>query len=683
VTREVTVGWLPVGHDPSIALVDETGVIAVAEEERYSQIKRGRFVTDPEWIFDVLAEFGVAPEEVTCLTVPNIVALQERRRPDSLRAVPRLGQARLVAAMVNRVVVGLPRLDSVEHHRHHLCHAASTYLASPHDRAAIVTVDGMGELETATTALGTDGHIETVETTTLPNSLGYIYQALSWWSGLTGGEREGKFMGLASWGSPARVEHLRHSFGDVIGGEFRVSDRLASAPTTASAWYAYTEAVLGPRRLGDPDTPDPVAADVAASIQVIVEEALLAYCAKARERTGSTNLCLAGGVFMNTVANGAIQRSGLFESVFVQPLASDNGLALGAALLSHRRRSATRRRWVMTTAALGTSIAHEEGLTDGAAVMVEEAAKRILAGEVIGWARGRAEVGARALGQRSVFADARDPTSGDRINHKLKRREHWRPFAPMVLEEDALEWGLSPSPFMTSVHRVPDQVRMAFPAVCHVDGTARVQTVPHDADPVLRALLLRIRDEIGVGICLNTSLNGPGMPIARTREQVLDLFGSSNLDAVVIGTDLLGRDDLPQRSRCLCGGDPIETLIELVAPEPGSCIEAHARSIHCVALSAATETSPLHSAAMPAFTGEEQVTVLVPTWIDLLAECAPRLTAWLTSFQDQFSSPITVVDSAGRRAGLADLAATGRPGLGGNASEVEIFWLAGVARWST
>lgn len=683
---DVTIGYLPVGHDPSIAIIDDSGVLAVAEEERYSRIKRGRFVTDPEWFFEVLGEFHIDPVRVTCLAVPNVVALQERRTLSSLEPVPRFGQARLVSAIVNRITARLPSLESVEHHRHHVCHAASAYLASPFDTAAVVTVDGMGELETASISLGSDGRLVRITATDLPDSLGYVYQALAWWSGLTGAEREGKFMGLASWGSPTQVDLMKDCFVDVLDdGSFRISENLAKVPVTTHAWYAYVTETLGPQRSGDPDVPDPVAADVAASIQVIIEEALLGYCGKARKLVMSENLCLAGGVFMNTVANGAIQRSGLFESVFVQPLASDNGLALGAGLLSHRRRSPHAGRWVMTSAALGTRLDHEEGLTPAAASMVDAVTERLLAGQVVGWARGRAEVGARALGQRSVLADARDPLTRDRINNKLKRRERWRPFAPVILEEDAIAWGVpTPSPFMTFVHSVPLEVRVRFPAVFHIDGTTRLQTVPRDADPVLRALLLRVRKEIGVGILLNTSLNGPGMPIVRTHEQVLDLLRTSELDCMVVGNDILERAGLAaEPSTCMCQRPQIETLVEVVSPDPSSCIESHAERVHRIQLSAPDASCPLQSVRDLALPRNATVTVLVPTWLDLLAECAPSLTAWLEQFQGQFSIPISVIDGSGRTVLLSDLTQTARPGLGGSASEIETFWLSGVARWST
>lgn len=679
-SSEVTVGYLPVGHDPSIAIVDDTGVLAVAEEERYSRVKRGRFITDPLWLFDVLSEFGVEPDDVTCLAIPNIAALQERRTTPSLVALPLFGQARTVSSIVNRVVARMSHLESVEHHRHHVCHAASTYLVSPFDSAAVVTIDGMGETETASISLGIDGRLERIESTELPNSLGYLYQALAWWSGLTGSEREGKFMGLASWAKPTQVDMLRERFMCTSDdGVLRVCDALARLPVTVAAWNEYVTQHLGPRRGGDPDMPDLLAADIAASVQVIVEEALFRYCERAGALTGAANLCLAGGVFMNTVANGALQRSGLFEDVFVQPLASDNGLALGAALLSHRRRSPKLVRWVMTTAALGTPVA-PYAVPASAADLVANIATRILSGQVIGWVRGRAEVGARALGQRSVLADARDPETPDRINHKLKRREKWRPFAPIILEEDAVAWGLRPSPFMTFVHPVPEYIRKQFPAVFHIDGSARLQTVGQEGDPLLRALLLHVREQIGTGILLNTSLNGPGMPIVRTTGQALDLLHTSGLDCLVVGDTIVERRDVESRAAlCTCGGLDIATLVELAPPEPGSCLEQHATTVHLVRLSMADDGSL--NAELPRFGSEESVTVLVPTWIDLLTECTPKLVEWLQRLQTLVPTPLVLVDANYRTATLADLVSSPRPGLGGLASEIESFWLDRVSQW--
>jgi carbamoyltransferase len=680
VSSELTIGYLPVGHDPSIAIVNDAGIVAIAEEERYSRVKRGRFVPDPQWLFDVLDEFGADPARVTCLAVPNLVGLQERRNAASLADLPRLGQARLVSSLIDRAVARLPGLETVEHHRHHVCHAASTYLASPFDPATIVTVDGMGETETATISLGTSGSVKRIEATELPVSLGYVYQALAGWSGLTGVEREGKFMGLASWGAPTMVDEMRRWFvSSDAAGRLQVSASLSDLPVTSASWSAYVAERLGPPRAGEPDAPDPLAADVAASIQVIVEEALLAYCDRARTLTGADSLCLAGGVFMNTVANGVLQRSGLFEEVFVQPLASDSGLALGAALLSHRRRSPEAKRWVMTTAALGSDIGNDPApLTDPA--RAGDIADRILGGQVIGWVRGRAEVGARALGQRSVLADARDPLTPERINDKLKRRERWRPFAPMILEEDAAAWGLVPSPFMTFVHTVPDSFRAQFPAVVHIDGSARLQTIGQDADSLLRELLFEIRDRTGTGVLLNTSLNGPGMPIVRTRDHALDLLRSSDLDAMVLGDRLLDRppaasDDGP----CSCGLD-VDILLELVPPEPGSCIERHAGTVHRVPLTATPGTGGLEG-SMPDLGDKGTVTVLLPTWLDLVAECLPKLVDWLQDLQGTLSTPLVLIDANCCSATLADLLATSRPGTGGFATEIETFWLARVSRW--
>lgn len=680
---DLTVGYLPVGHDPSIAIVDDSGVRAIAEEERYSRVKRGRFVTNPAWLFQVLDEFHVDPAQVTCLAVPNIVALQERRRPDALEALPRFGQARLVSRLVDHAASQLPRLESVEHHRHHTCHAASSYLASPFESAAVITVDGMGETETASISVGEDGHLRRIESTELPHSIGYLYESLAWWSGLTGGEREGKFMGLASWGAPTQVELIRGRFLQASDdGLIRISEHLAALPMTGASWRRYVTDHLGPQRGGDPDRPDPLAADIAASIQVIIEDALLRYCERAQLLTGMTNLCLAGGVFMNTVANGSIQRAGVFESVFVQPLASDNGLSLGAALLSHRRRGRDIPRWVMSTAALGSAASTTSRPASPGHDLANTIADRILSGQVVGWVRGRAEVGARALGQRSVLADARDPRTPDRINEKLKRREKWRPFAPMVLERDAAAWGLAPSPFMTFVHPVPDEVAQQFPAVFHVDGTARLQTVGADADPLLLALLERVREITGTGVLLNTSLNGPGMPIVRTQEHALDLFRDSGLDCMVVGDAIVERDQLAPPIEGRDCGFQIDTLVVTSPTPPRTCLEDHSRTVHRLRLLPAID-GRLEPATELHFAPGESVAVAVPTWLELLVESMPRLIEWLQTLQDRISAPLVVVDPDCRTATLSELLDTRRPGLGGYASEVETFWLATVSRWHT
>jgi carbamoyltransferase len=681
---QVTLGYLPTGHDPSLAIVGDQGVIAVAEEERYSRIKGGRFVTDPRWVFEVLAEFGVDAAAVTALAVPNVGGLHERRRADSLTGVPVHAQSRLADALVDQVAQRLPGLQSVQYIRHHQCHAASAYLSSPFGDATVITADGMGETESATIWAASGGRLEQLHSVPLPHSIGYVYQALAWWSGLAGVEREGKFMGLSSWGRPGHCDLLREHFIREDGElGFRVAPGLERVPMSGAAWNAYTVGLLGPRRDGSRDAVDQYAADIAASAQLIVQDMLLSYLGVARRLGARGPLCAAGGVFMNTVANGVIRQSAGFDGVWVQPMAGDNGLALGAALLGHGREHREAPRWVMRSAALGSPLR-----TPGPAAAAEAAdpaiaraaADLVLSGQVIGWAQGRCEVGARALGHRSVLADARDPGSGERINARLKGREKWRPFAPIVLAEDfeRICPGTPPSDFMTFVVNFPDWARRRFPAVVHVDGTARVQTVGAAAHPMIREFLLRIRERTGFGIALNTSLNGPGQPIARTEADVLGLFAASRLDYLVLGNALRGRDAAglacPPRAGCAHGA--IDVLVETCAPEPGDCVETHAGRV--ARLGFARPSRPgggLTARTPPDVQPGERVVVLLPCWLELAPLAAPRLVQWLLDWQDSLGRPVEVTDARRAPTRLERLACSPRPGLGGFGSPLEEFWL--------
>ncbi|MCW2934343.1 MAG: hypothetical protein JWM19_5305 [Actinomycetia bacterium] len=681
---DVTLGYLPVGHDPSLAIVGDRGVIAVAEEERYSRIKGGRFITDPQWVFEVLSEFGIEPASVTALAIPNVGSLHERRRADSLAGVPVHAQSRLADALVDQVAERLPRLQSVEYIRHHQCHAASAYLSSPFPDATVITADGMGETESATIWAASGGRLEQLHSVSLPHSIGYVYQCLAWWAGLTGVEREGKLMGLSSWGRPKHCDVLREHFireDEELG--FRVAANLERIPMNSAAWNEYAVGILGARREGSGSTVDRYAAEVAASAQLVVQDMLFSYISVAKRLGARGPLCAAGGVFMNTVANGLIRESAAFDDVWIQPLSGDNGLALGAALLSRSRESRGTARWIMRSAALGSPLSSSRsGVPSEAAdlAVARTAADLVLSGHVIGWAQGRCEVGARALGHRSVLADARNPDSGERINSRLKGREKWRPFAPIVLADDfeRICPGTPPSDFMTFVVKFPDWACRQFPAVVHVDGTARVQTVGPAAHPMIREFLLRIRQQTGFGIALNTSLNGPGQPIARTRTDALALFRSSHLDYLVLGNALLDREaaGLAPEQSASCAHGTFDLLVETCAPEPGDCVEAHASRLARLGFDRPSRPGgDLEARNLPDVLPGERIVVLLPCWLELAPLAMPRLLRWLLDWQDSLGRVLEVMDARGRPMQLDRLASTARPGLGGFGSPVEEFWL--------
>jgi carbamoyltransferase len=535
----VTLGINLIGSDTSVALVGDRGdVLAVAEEERWSGVKGGRRWAPPAWILEVLAEFGVRPSEVRTLASSRIQALHALRRPVAGPGPAYWSEVK--QASTEWLVRALPRCETVVEVRHHLCHAASAWYPSPFDSAAVVTADGVGEVETASIWVAEDDELRQLWSRSLPHSLGIAYEAVADWIGLTGVEKAGKLMGLAPLGVPRYRSELHRAFLRPDDSEaFAVSDAVAALPLTVSAWSDYLAELFGPPGPGGDDVRE-VDANLAASIQAVLEECLFALLAKAQALTGEQTCAAAGGVFLNAVANGFLGRSGPFPQLWVQPLAGDAGTSLGAALAAAGQRLP---RLPMRHAFLGGGLgdvgaaAQASGLgpplTDD---VPARTAELLLDGGIVGWAAGRSEVGPRALGHRSILADPRRPEIRDALNARIKEREQWRPFAPIVLAEDVP--GLFGSgvevPFMNAVAlcRSPDVLR----ASVHVDDSARLQSVSADVPELadIRALLLAVKERTGVGALLNTSLNGRGQPIARTAADAVGVFVDCGLDALVL-----------------------------------------------------------------------------------------------------------------------------------------------------
>lgn len=550
----VTLGLNLLGNDTSVALLAHDGsIIAVAEEERYSGIKGGRRWASPAWVLEVMTEFGVSPEEVTAVAVARIQALHLLRPPAHHPGPGPRYWSEAKRASLDWLARRLPNCQAVTEVRHHLCHAASAFSVAPFETAAVVTADGVGEVETATIWAPDGNGLRALWSRTLPHSIGLAYEAVARWVGLTGTEKEGKLMGLASLGVPryrARIHEtlLRPDAADV----FAVPDAIAALEPTVDAWTSHLEHLFGPPGRGGNEIRD-IDADVAASVQVVVEECLAELLGKARALTGERRCTAAGGAFLNAVANGMLDRSGLFEDLWVQPLAGDAGTSLGAALVAHGPRSP---QMVMRHAFLGSAL----GDVDAAARvrglepvhqddLVQRAASLLLDGGILGWASGRSEVGPRALGHRSIFADPRRPEVRETLNARIKERENWRPFAPIVLEEDtsALFGSELRVPYMNKV--APALVVAPIQAAAHADGSARLQTVSADEPELalVRELLLEVKARTGYGVLLNTSLNVRGQPIARTAAEVLDTYRNCGLDGLVLdGRLFLRSGHLPQ-----------------------------------------------------------------------------------------------------------------------------------------
>lgn len=721
--KSITLGLTLIGHDVSYTIVDEDGTpLIIAEEERYSRRKRGTYVPSPRQLLEVLAETGVPRESVRNIAICNIPELVEQRLPETW-SVPHLpyGRALSSAALVRAISTLVPDLDSVTWVRHHLCHAASAYLPSPFEEAAVITVDGMGEDETATIWLGKGRHLLKRLAVLHPHSLGCVYDATAQWMGLTGGEREGKLMGLASFGRPS----LQHVFGEhFIQSDAReglvAAEALVNRSCDSNSWVAYCEHFLGPQRSPDEELTQ-YHKDIASSLQSHVEEVLLDLMRLAARLTGARYCCLAGGVFMNSMANGRIRREGPFEDVWVQPMASDNGLSLGAALWVHTRLHSEQPRWRMSTPFLGSEITegqisellNQHGIEVKPSLCVEREVAELLAeGKLVGWIQGRSEVGARALGHRSIFADPRNPNMKDVINQRIKEREDWRPFAPMVLEEDAARFFVDPrsSPFMMFV--TPAVPGAPIPAALHVDNTARVQTVTRAFDPMLHRLLCAFKELTGIGVLVNTSFNTRGEPIVRTADDAYRVFTGTGMDVLVLGDYILRKPEgfnwegtpigpPPPRIqvsdklvRVLEGHQRI-SIISLGSSDFASVVEQVIRNGAAKASDVSVylprdRGKMAHPITLSEFctpTGEAVslqdvysrgvMVLLLPTWIEVAADLVPNLLRpFVPLAKKEPQTPILLVDEASGLTSIQEMLQSGtlECTLDG-ASEVEHSWL--------
>lgn len=540
-------------HDPAAALVVDGEIVAAAEEERFSRRKHGKqAVPFSTWELPVqaarwcLAQGGLEPSDLDAVAYSYDPALMTDVPADLAGLDHDWEYLRtLYAGRAPRFLqAALPGLDPevFRHVRHHVAHAASSALASPHPDCAVLVVDGRGERSSMLAGSYRDAKLDVLATQQLPHSLGLLYEDLTEHLGFTRSSDEYKVMAMASYGRPRFLDRFRelvHATGD---GGFR---------TEHVDWDSFTAPRQAPAA-GEASAlarPDPDHADLACSVQCVVEEVLLDLVRWLREHTESDNLCLAGGVALNCVANSKIHASGGFSNVWVQPAAGDSGTALGAALtLSAELGDAIT---PMPSAALGRSWSDADiaEVLDEAAIRYDRpedfpaaVGDALAADQVVAWFQGRSEFGPRALGQRSLLADPRRIENLERLN-MIKGREQFRPVAPMVLAERAAEifsGGPLPSPYMLFVHEVAEAWRDRIPAVTHVDGTARIQTVD-DSQPMLHATIDRFATRTGVPVLVNTSFNTAGRPMVDSPRDALECFGSAPIDLLAIGPYLVRR----------------------------------------------------------------------------------------------------------------------------------------------
>jgi len=440
---------------------------------------------------------------------------------------------------------------------HHLSHAASAFLVSPFKEAAILTVDGVGEWATASYGVGRDETIDLFKEIRFPHSLGLLYSAFTYYLGFKVNSAEYKVMGLAPYGVPRYVDQVKRLIEIKDDGSFELDMRYFSYHHGLRMVNGrFAELFGGPPR--DPESKlDQKHKDIAASVQKVTEEVMLRMASYLHRETGMENLCLAGGVALNCVANGRILREGPFKDIFIQPAAGDAGGALGVAAYIYHSLLGHPRTAPMEHAYLGPEYSEEEILQTLARYgapyrrlerdeMVREVAALIEGQTVIGWFQGRMEFGPRALGSRSILADARNPENKDVVNLKIKFRESFRPFAPTVLEDRIGEYFEidRPSPYMLLVAPVREGKRV-IPSVTHVDHSARIQSINRRQNPLYYDLIHEFEKRTGVPVIINTSFNVRGEPIVCSPDDAYLCFMRTHMDYLVAGPFLLDKKRQP------------------------------------------------------------------------------------------------------------------------------------------
>jgi carbamoyltransferase len=437
-----------------------------------------------------------------------------------------------------------PLKARVRHVDHHLAHAISAYAYSGFDESAVVVIDGRGAWEATSIWHGKNGELEHILTIPFPDSLGLFYSTFTEYLGFRPNSDEWKVMGLAPYGQEG--VDLSAFIEPEVGPYHVLTKRLVA---NGGAPFSEMVRLLGPARVPESDIDDR-SKNIAYAVQAACELAMISVVRMAIEKTRSRNLCLAGGVALNSKANGKILASGLIDRIFVQPAASDDGVALGAALAPYLDDGGRLPMKAMRHAYLGPEFGNDaiEGalktyklkyahLTDAAAT----AAEYLSNGKILGWFQGRMEFGPRALGSRSILADPRDPEMNSKVNNAVKFREWWRPFAPSLKKEAAGEYleSATDSPFMILTAQVRPEKRSIIPAVTHVDGSARPQTVEKEINPLYWRLIDEFGKRTGVPVVMNTSFNLRGEAIVHTPTDALRTFFSSGTDALIIGNFLV------------------------------------------------------------------------------------------------------------------------------------------------
>ncbi len=586
-------------HDSAAALVEDGRIVAAAQEERFTRKKH-----DPSFPKNAIAycleEAGVELDELDHAVFYDKPFLKfERLLETYLTFAPRgfrsfrmamplwlkekLFQKSLLKGELKKFAqtFDVNRLLFCEHH---LSHAASAFYPSPFEDAAVLTMDGVGEWATTSAAIGSGNNLEVFQEIHFPHSLGLLYSAFTYYTGFKVNSGEYKVMGLAPYGEPKYKKLILDNLIDLkADGSFQLNLSYFDYCTGLTMTNERFSALFGEPVRSPEELLTNFHMDIAASIQAVLDEVVLRLARGLAKKTGSKNLCLAGGVALNCVANGRVLFDGAFENIWIQPAAGDAGGAIGAALAAtHIFKDQPRKTNGgdgMFGSFLGPSFSQAEIeqrlLTSGARFTVlsedEMIAKTVAAladQQAVGWFQGRMEFGPRALGARSILGDPRAPTMQRNLNLKVKYRESFRPFAPSVLRGDVSDWFEldSDSPYMLLVSGVrkdrcrsmtPDELvlfgidklniaRSEIPAVTHVDYSARIQTVHANTNPLFHRLLTRFKEKTGCPVLVNTSFNVRGEPIVCTPEDAFRCFMGTELDLLVVGNCIMRKDTQDQ-----------------------------------------------------------------------------------------------------------------------------------------
>ena len=549
-------------HDSAASLIKDGVPIACAEEERFSRIKHDN--SFPMNAIDYcLKEAGIDVNEVDIivfyekpfLKFDRILQTCVQTFPKSFcvfyEALPQWLTEKLRIPSILKKNLGYNgRVWFVEHHK---SHAASAFLVSPFKDAAILTIDAIGEWSSTSIHYGKENNIRTLKVINFPHSLGLFYSTITAYLGFRVLNDEYKVMGLAAWGEPKYIEEFKELIEVKDDGSFKLNMEYFTYTHKKKMFSKKLEDLLGPAREPESEITQRHM-DIAATLQKVTEDVILKMVRYAHKLTKSENLCMAGGVALNCVANGRILMEGPFKNVFIQPASSDAGGSLGAAMYAYNSILKKPRRYVMKDVYLGPSFTNIQikNFLDSMSIeyekleereLISRVARLLADNKIVGWFQGRMEFGPRALGNRSILANPSNPKMKDVINERVKHREWFRPFAPSILLEDTKKYlGMCvEAPFMIITFEVKrDRIREIISAT-HIDGTARIQTVSRETNRLFYELIKEFKNITGVGALLNTSFNVRGEPIVCSPRDAYACFKNTAMDYLVLGNYLISK----------------------------------------------------------------------------------------------------------------------------------------------